>query len=129
MFFDCYVAKFVWNAVYFTFGIEPPRNVTHLLGSWLSGLSTQLRKMMLVGASALCWSLWLCWNEVVFQNLYPNSYLQVLYRGIFFWVRFWSQLSKEKTMDQIKRSWQKLEGVILELLAKKGWNFRNRIDL
>ena len=48
MFFDCYVAKFVWNAVYFTFGIEPPRNVTHLLGSWLSGLSTQLRKMMLV---------------------------------------------------------------------------------
>jgi len=99
-----------------------------MLGSWLSGFSAQLRKMMLVGASALCWSVWLCRNEVVFQKVYPNSYMQVLYRRIY-WARFWSQLSKEEAMNQIKRSCQQLEGVILELLAKKGWNFRNRIDL
>ena len=128
MFFDYHIAKFVWNQLYFTFGINPPRSVNHMLGSWLSGFSAQLRKMMLVGASALCWSVWLCRNEVVFQKVYPNSYMQVLYRGIY-WARFWSQLSKEEAMNQIKRSCQQLEGVILELLAKKGWNFRNRIDL
>jgi hypothetical protein len=33
LFFDCHVAKFVWNAVYFTFGIDPPSSVTNMLGS------------------------------------------------------------------------------------------------
>jgi len=32
LFFDCHVAKFVWNSIYFTFGIQPPSNITDMLG-------------------------------------------------------------------------------------------------
>jgi len=37
-FFECHVAKFVWNAVFYTFGIVPPKSVANLLGSWIRGL-------------------------------------------------------------------------------------------
>jgi len=44
LFFDCHVAKFVWNAVFFTFGLQPPSSVSHLLGSWLRGLILKDKK-------------------------------------------------------------------------------------
>jgi hypothetical protein len=53
-FFDYHVAKFVWIAVYFTFGIDPPSSITNLLESWLIGYSSKLRKKLLIGASTMC---------------------------------------------------------------------------
>jgi len=70
-------------------------------------------------------ALWLNWNDV-FQRSHPNSYLH--FRGIY-WARYWSQLSKEEEMNQIKSNCQRLEGVILELFNKNGWNFRRMIEL
>ena len=32
LFFDCHLAKFVWRAVYFTFGINPPASIANMLG-------------------------------------------------------------------------------------------------
>ena len=58
-FFDCHVAKFLWSAMLFTFGIQPPVSVSNLLGSWLVGFSHKRRKPMLVGAVAMCWAIWL----------------------------------------------------------------------
>lgn len=95
LFFDCHMARFPWNAVVFSFGIQPPASVSHLLGSWLRGFSLTLRKQLLVGAAAICRALWLCRNEAVFSRKLPNSFLQVIFRGTY-WIRFWSQLSKEE---------------------------------
>jgi hypothetical protein len=59
LFFDCHVARFVWNAVYVVFGIQPPTSISSLLCSWLGNFSRELQKQILVGALALCWAIWL----------------------------------------------------------------------
>jgi len=128
LFFDCHVAKFAWNAVFFYFGIQTPTSVTHLLGSWLRGLPLKLRKQILVGVVALCWALWLCRNDAVFCRKFPNSYLQIIFRATY-WARTWSLLSKEEEKDLLKNKCRELESLSLELFAKGGWNFRNRVTL
>ena len=67
-FFDCHVAKFLWRAIQFTFVLNPPRSITHLFGNWLRGVGTKLKRQLLVGASALCWAIWLNRNDVVFDK-------------------------------------------------------------
>ena len=126
LFFECHVAKFVWNVVFVTFGIVPPSSITNMLGTWLRGFNLRSRKLLLIGATAMCWAIWLSRNEVVFKQNKPNSYLQVLFR-VTYWARFWSQLSEAEAMQLIKSNCQRLEGVIMELYNKWGWNFRNRI--
>ena len=54
LFFECHVASFIWNMIYVLFGIQPPTNVSNLLGSWLIKFSSALRQQILVGASAMC---------------------------------------------------------------------------
>ena len=49
LFFDCHVAKFAWNAVFVTFGIQPPTSISHLLGSWLGGFSLNSREVLIYG--------------------------------------------------------------------------------
>ena len=120
------MAKFAWNAVFFTFGIQPPTSVSHLLGSWLGGFSLKLRKQMLVGVAASCWALWLNRNDAVFNRKLPKSYLQVFFRGTY-WTRFWLQLSKEEEKDLLNNVCRQLEGRVLELFARRGWNFINRL--
>ena len=127
LFFDCHVAKSVWYALLFTFGIQPPVNFTHLLGSWLAGLTPNLRKPMLVGVVACCWAIWLTRNDAVFSKIMPNSYLQVLFRGMF-WARLWSLLSKKEAEDCLRKNCQRLEGVMLEFTANGAWNFRKRLQ-
>ena len=128
LFFDCHVARFVWNAVYVVFGIQPPTSMSFLLGSWLGNFSRKLQKHILVGASALCWTIWLSRNDVVFQKTIPNSYLQVIFRGIY-WARCWSQLSKEEEKLSLKKRACSLESTVMAFYSKHGWNFRNRLKL
>jgi hypothetical protein len=78
-----------------TYGIQPPVNFTHMFGYWLGGFPRKLRKQLLVGVVALCWAIWLTRNNAVLNRSYPNSYLQVLFRGTF-WARHWSQLSEKE---------------------------------
>jgi len=42
-----------------------------------------------------------------------------------FWIRNWSQLSKEEK-NLIVKSCRIMEGAMLEFIAKNGWNFRRR---
>jgi len=127
LFFECHVAKFVWNVVFVTFGIVPPSSITNMLGTWLRGFNLRSRKLLLIGATAMCWAIWLSRNEVVFKQNKTNSYLQVLFR-VTYWARFWSQLSEAEAMQLIKSNCQRLEGVIMELYNRRGWNFRSRIE-
>ena len=109
------------------FGIQPPSNVTNMLGSWLRSFSVKLRKQLLVGAVALCWAIWLCRNDAIFCRSTPNLYLQVIFGGTF-WARRWSLLSKKEEMNFITKNCGRMEGVMLEFFAKQGWNFRRRIE-
>ena len=48
---------------------------------------------------------------------------------ISFETRFWSQLSKEEEKNHLRSKCRQLEGLMLELFSKGGWNFRNRVTL
>ncbi len=43
-------------------------------------------KLILVGASAICWAIWLYRNDMVFDKSPSMSYIQVLFRTIY-WLR------------------------------------------
>lgn len=52
LFFDCPLARFVWNAIFIAFGIHLPTNVANLLGNWFYGVLPRLRAQILVGVAA-----------------------------------------------------------------------------
>ena len=69
---------------------------------------------------------WLSRNDVVFNRKHPNSYMQVIFRGAH-WARSWSQLSKEEEKVCMMNNCRGIEGLVMELYAKRGWNFRRRL--
>jgi hypothetical protein len=39
-----------------------------LFGTWLGGISTVLKPIVLLGVAATIWSIWLCRNDLVFEK-------------------------------------------------------------
>ena len=48
-----------------------------MFGHWLDGIRSDLKPLILLGASGLCWSLWLYRNAFIFENKH-SSFLQVI---------------------------------------------------
>jgi hypothetical protein len=124
-FFDCRVARFVWNTLFITFNIQPPKSTSHMFGSWITRFAPGIRNQILVGIAAICWVLWLNRNDAVFQNLVINSYLQVILRGTF-WIRQWSSLYKEEERRMMKEGCRHLEGVALQFFGFHQWKNHKR---
>ena len=95
LFFECYLAKFVWRVMHITFNIQPPTSISNMRGPWLKSFPFRLRNRLLVGTTGLCWAIWLNRNEVVFERKLPNSYLQVIFRGTY-WTRNWQYCLRSK---------------------------------
>lgn len=62
LFFSFHVARFVWRVAHIALNLPSPSSVPHMLGNWLNGLGRGLISSTLVGATAMCWSIWLCRN-------------------------------------------------------------------
>ena len=124
LFFECRVARFIWNMLFITFNIQPPKPTSHMFGSWIRRFAPGLRKQMIVGIAAFCWVLWLNRNDAVFQNLFAKSYLQVIFRWTF-WIQHWSLLSKEQERRMIEDGCRQLERVALQLFGS--WKNQKRL--
>ena len=61
----------VWATVYAAWGIPKSYNMQRMFGSWLNEIPKEYKPLVLLGAAALCWSVWLCRNTVVFDNKKP----------------------------------------------------------
>jgi hypothetical protein len=83
-----------------TFNIDTPTSVGHLFNDWACSVGSRLKKFMLVGASALCWVLWTCRNDIVFDKVPIKTYMQVLYRGHTDFVNGRSYKSMKRTSYQ-----------------------------
>lgn len=83
--------------------------------------------MVLLGVAAFCWALWLSRNEVVFQRSKPLSFLQVMFKGIY-WIRSWSILSKEVDKLVLTVGCRRLEIAALVFFNRNGWNTLKRIQ-
>ena len=88
LFFDCRFTRMVWASVDAAWGISEPHNMPSMFGSWLNRIPKEYKPLVLLGTAALCWSIWLCTNVVVFDNKkiflfagYLLNYALALYVG------------------------------------------------
>jgi hypothetical protein len=49
---------------------------------WLGGINRKIKSQILIGASVICWVVWLTRNDIVFDKAIAPSYLQVIFRGL-----------------------------------------------
>jgi len=126
--FDCHYAKFMWRIVLISFNLKPPTSVHNLFTGWFEGLNRKRKSQILVGASAICWDLWLTWNDVVFDKAIAPSYLQVIFKGMY-WTRYWTLLQKEEDRHFMKAGCRIIETTAMEVFARHVWRFSNRIAL
>jgi hypothetical protein len=87
-----------------------------MFSSWLKSFHSSVRKKMLIGVAAVCWSLWFTRNDVVFQRTNPKSFfLHVVFKA-----RSWTILSKEKAKVQLRDGAHVLEVQTLSFFSKAG---------
>ncbi|PNT67046.1 hypothetical protein BRADI_3g19823v3 [Brachypodium distachyon] len=67
------MAKAAWRAVHLDFNILPPNSMA---SPWLQGVDNNLRSVILVGAAAVFWPVWLCCNDTVFYRKKGHSCMQ-----------------------------------------------------
>jgi hypothetical protein len=96
-----------------------------LFGPWLRSFSKKQRNLVLVGAAAFCWAVWISRNDLMFQKSKYKSILQVNFRGTF-WIRSWSILSREEGRIMLKFESRLLETIAMEIMSKSGWNTLKR---
>ena len=127
LFFDCRFARMVWASVYAAWGIPKPHNMPSMCGSWLNGISKEYKPLVLLGAVALCWSVWLCRNVVVFDNK-KFSFLQVIYSTTHC-LRTWAILQKHTLQDKLVAASHFLAQVAKDFFARAhGWRSSLRIN-
>jgi hypothetical protein len=96
LFFQCNFACSIWSVIQAVSCLFSPTSTTNVLGNWVHGIDNKYIILLMVRAIALIWSLWLCRNDKVFDNIF--FLLQVIYRctGT---LRLWSQLHRTKDRD------------------------------
>jgi hypothetical protein len=77
------------------FGLEPPKNVSHLFGNWLKGIPKNDLIQIRVGVCTVIWAIWNNRNDHVFNKPKKYSVLQVIPMATH-WIRMWSYLQQEK---------------------------------
>jgi hypothetical protein len=73
--FDCHFARFIWNTVHITYGIQPPSSFSNIFDPCLYGIPRKFMNRILLGAAALCWAIWLNRNDMVFNNVKSNTFM------------------------------------------------------
>lgn len=79
MFFDCPLAKMIWNIIICAFNFKPTLNRTQVIGTWLSGYDKNMKNLLMVGISAVVWAIWKTRNRACFDNVLPKTPTEVVY--------------------------------------------------
>lgn len=128
LFFECPMAKLLRTIISFIFGFQPPADNSDMFGPWIHGFPRKYRSFLLIGATALCWVVWLSRNDFVFNKSSSYNILQVLFRAAY-WIRFWSsKMSKDEEGEVMRKGCQQIEVTAMEMLNRFGWKFRNRLE-
>jgi hypothetical protein len=88
-----------------------------MFGTWLWGLDKDQKSLVLEGATATCWAIWCCRNDVVFDQKVVPSPLQVIYSAIH-WLCTWTVLQKSGARDTILATCRRLEQVLHECFPR-----------
>jgi hypothetical protein len=111
LFFDCPLARSIWSIIQVSTNIYLPHSVSNMFGTW--GLDKDVKSLVLAGAAAICWAIWRCRNDIVFDQKVVPSSSQVIYLDIH-WLCIWTVLQKPGTRDTVLATCQRLEQVLQE---------------
>lgn len=100
LFFECRLAQSVWSVLQITTGINQPHNVDHMFEDWLQGFNKTLETVFLLGATVLCWDLWISRNNLVFKGKLSYSSLQVIFSASH-WLSSWVILQREEVQPLV----------------------------
>ena len=91
LFISCPFARLLWRIVNFAYDLPPPTNITNMFGNWLNGVDKSSKARIRIGVSTLCWSIWQCRNDVIFNKSNNFNILQVI-NMVAHWVQLWAFL-------------------------------------
>jgi hypothetical protein len=86
LFFECRFARVVWSIIQAASGLCQPYSVPNIFGTWLSGISKDLKSLALLGTTATVWSIWLYHHDSVFEKKTPSSPSPVIF-SVTHWLR------------------------------------------
>jgi hypothetical protein len=66
--FECRFTIAVWSFFHCASNITQLASTIYMLGLWLEGSSDSLHSIVLLGAVAVCWSIWLSRNNNIFEK-------------------------------------------------------------
>jgi hypothetical protein len=75
LFFECFYVKFLWCVVHLMFGISHPLSIDDLFVNWSKMGDNLHNSLLLTAASALCWTIWITRNEMIFDKCRPKTFL------------------------------------------------------
>jgi hypothetical protein len=82
---------------------------------------------ILLGVATLCWTILLNKDDMVFNNVKSNIFMQVIFKTTYL-IHTWSQLYKaQEAREMLKKGCRFLKRVMMEVFAKFGWKFADRI--
>ena len=120
LFIDCPLTNTIWRIIFFATNLTQPRSIKHMFGAWLRNQNKRMRSLIWVGVAAICWAIWRCRNDVIFNELKTNSIMQVIFRGAF-WLHFWAPLQRDEQAKAILSAISKKLEIIALDFSNKGW--------
>jgi hypothetical protein len=127
LFIACPLAKLIWRTVTFTHDLPPPTNITNMFGNWLNGVDKPSKALIRIGVLALCWSIWRCRNDIIFNNKTKFSFLQVIFSMVH-WIQLWGLLSPTVLRDILATGCIRLQMVAQDILCRAGWQHISRLQ-
>ena len=127
LFIACPFAKLVWRVVFCTYNIPPPTNVTNMFGNWLRGIDKKTKDRIRIGVSAICWSIWNCRNDIVFNRKDNFHVLQVVHRAVH-WIQLWAFLLPSDQRDLMVAGCTRLLRVAQEFFSRHTWQHISRLS-
>ena len=97
-----------------------------MFSTWLTNQHKKTRNLIWVGVAAVCWAIWRCRNDIIFNKIKVNLILQVIFMGTY-WLRFWAQLQRdEQAKNTLSLMSKNIEMIALEL-SNGGWKHIYRL--
>jgi hypothetical protein len=128
LFISCRFVHIIWRMIYFTDNLPPPTSITNMFGNWLNGIPKNDKARLRVGVSALCWSIWTCCNNMIFNKQKHTNFLQVICLAAY-WIHMWSYLLPVDQRELMAIGYNRLLMVAQDFFFwATGWRHINRIE-
>lgn len=126
-FFDCHIAKFLWRAIYISFGLKPPNSISNVARDWLGGIDSKKIRDSFLKEHLLYVGLF-GWLEMrlVLINLQINiifKYFSGQHTG--FGSRYSFKVWRKQEANIFV--YQNLEITVMHIFTNFDWRFTNRL--